>query len=261
MPTPSLPSRSPGREVDIAQIMGGTRIGEKVDEFAKRITASPTPSFLLRHNPKNWFVSTTLPTPTLLPEITQQVLSPGVNGVRTRSKNERDPIDAYKTSVRDSQDKGWIYIEPSNLVGGDHLPPKVPVGHYIRAIPCRTLRGDVPGVRHVECWYVPLATLPETDQRFKFHRASYERWLLHLVETGQVPACLDYIADQLIQNADDRALRANQELAVGKASQRRVDTQEKLAADAHTAADETVNPPQDEAPEMKPKDKPPKGPK
>lgn len=251
MPTPELPTRTRSRHVDVATLMGSASVKDD-DDFSDRVTASPTPAFLLRHWPANWDVSTTLKIPTLLPEITPHVLAPGVNGVRTRGRRDRKPADAYRTSVRDHTDKGWIYIDPVPLPA-KFLPGEVPPGYYIRGVPCQTKIGEIPGTKHVEAWYVPQATLPNEDQRFKFDRRSYELWLVHLVESGQVPECLDYVAERKLRHYQDRAGAVQRLHRVGNASDKRLEDAEVRAAQAQVAIDRLFGgEPDPPAPPVKP---------
>ena len=149
------------------------------------ISIPPNEPFFLRHHPANWRISAHLDTPCVLPEITIHILAPGVNGVRTRDKNE--PVEAgYKNSVRAAQDVGWLYLDPAAPIPEDCLPPGVPAGGYLRDLDCRHPLTLVTGKRYVEAWNVPVVGLPDQDQQFKFQTPSYERWLRFLVESGQI---------------------------------------------------------------------------
>lgn len=186
MPVPALPNQpTPGTPVnaDLSALM--TPTSYEVIGGGTFLPIAPNEPFFLRHNPKNWQISRFLDGVFALPEVTMHVLAPGVNGVRTRDKNE--PVEAaYKKAVRASQDKGWNYLDPSAPIPEDCLPPGIPTGGYIREPDCRHPLTGHTGKRYVEAWNVPQPTLPEEDQEFKFHYASHERWLQYLVESGQI---------------------------------------------------------------------------
>lgn len=156
-----------------------------IEAVTAAMLIAPNEPFFLRHNPACWQVSQHLDEVVVLPEVTMHVLAPGVNGVRTRNQNDA-PDMGYKASVRAAIDKGWIYLDPLAPIPQHCLPEGVPAGGYARELKVSHPLTDVPGVRYVEAWTVPVATLPDSVQAFQWDVASYERWLSYLVISGQV---------------------------------------------------------------------------
>ena len=185
MPVPDAPKRQNSPEVvtELASMMTPTKFSSVGAE--KRFPIAPNKPFLLRHNRAAWRVSSTLEEPTMLPDVTMHVLEPGVNGVRTISKGE-DMSDAYKHAVWRAEENGWTYISAMEPIPSDCLPNGVPSGSYLRELPCEDLRTRRQGLRYVEAWNIPTDTLPGEVQEFSFDLASYERWLLWLVESGVI---------------------------------------------------------------------------
>jgi hypothetical protein len=162
------------------------------------IRATPNYPFLLRHHRSAWSVETEgLDEPTLLPEINVHRLMPGCNGVRTRNENE--PVErAYEDAVAVARQAGWIYLDPQAVIPtGPFLPAGVPAGPYIRRIPAKHPLTGVMAHRYVEAWNVPVETLPDEDQQFKFDRASYNRWRAELVLSGLIPLPTEVVTDRL----------------------------------------------------------------
>ncbi len=192
MPVPQLPSTQtrPVSGTDYASLMTPTSF-ETVGG-ASYLPIRPNEPFFLRHHPGNWRISVHLEKPTALPELTMHVLAPGVNGVRTRDKGE-DAEMGYKKSVRDSEDRGWTYLDPGAPIPPDCLPPGVQAGGYLRDLDCKDPVTGVVGKRFVETWNLPIATLPDALQQFKFQMPAYERWLAYLVASGQIKPMLQSV--------------------------------------------------------------------
>jgi len=161
----------------------------------QHLATAPNSPFLLRHHPKNWEAeSEGLEETTWLPVIDILVSAPGAHLQRTLKKGE-GPTEAFRGAINADAAQGWRYLEPSLVIEGDLLPTGVPAGTYIRAVPAKDPRTGVTGTRYLEAWNVPMTATPGTPQRFRFDRASYNRWRLHLVESGQVePPSADVIA-------------------------------------------------------------------
>lgn len=189
MPVPELPSNQarPDTGTDFASMMTETSFEAVGGESFLPIR--PNEAFFYRHHPANWRISVHLDKPTCLPDITMHVLAPGVNGVRTRNKGEPAEM-GHKNSVRDSEDRGWVYLDPRAPIPADCLPPGVPAGGYLRDLDCKDPLTGQDGLRYVEAWNVPVATLPDDIQQFKFQTPSYERWLVYLVASGQIAPML-----------------------------------------------------------------------
>lgn len=184
LPGPLAPPPAAVTEMALAGMMRPSRLGQ-VAAGVSRVTIAPNDAFFLRHHPRAWRVSSRLEQPTLLPDVTKHVLAPGVNGVRTLSENDL-PEAAYEDSVHSASKRGFVYLSPIAQVPEGCFPAGVPPGPYIREIDCVHPLTHRPGIYHAEAWQVPIATLPDETQQFRFDTASYERWLEWLVLSGQV---------------------------------------------------------------------------
>jgi hypothetical protein len=171
------------------------------------IRATPNYAFLLRHHRGAWSVETEgLDEPTLLPEINLHRLMPGCNGIRTRNANE-SAEDAYRDAVDAARGKGWIYLDPQATIPVELLPAGVKPGPYIRRIPAKHPLTGVVGHRYVEAWNVPVETLPDQDQQFKFDRAAYNKWRAELVLSGVIPVPTEVVTDALRKRAKTHVAR------------------------------------------------------
>lgn len=159
-------------------------------ESEATINGEPNYPFLLRHHGRTWHVeSEGLDGPTLLPEIVHHILMPGCNGIRTRNKGEAVER-SYEDAVAAAKAKGWHYIPLAPITDRNHLPDGIPAGPPVRSLLARhPLTGNVSPV-YLEAWQVPIETLPDEPQQYRFDRASYNRWRKHLVETGVIPPAL-----------------------------------------------------------------------
>lgn len=195
LPGPLAPPPAAVAEAALAGMMRPSRFGQAA-VAAGRVVIAPNDPFFLRHHPRAWRVSVTLPEPTFLPDVTMHIIAPGVNGVRTLSEGDL-PEAAYEDSVHTGQKRGFTYLSPIAPIPADCLPPGVPSGPYIRELECVHPLTHRPGVYHVEAWNVPIETLPDEQQQFKFHLQSYERWLAYLVLSGQIAPPNERVAQTL----------------------------------------------------------------
>lgn len=207
---PSLPSnldRVPAGmgAPDLAALMRPSEFAQKASG-AGLLQIRPNQPFFLRHHPKAWRVSTTLKTPLVLPDVTKHVIAPGVNGIRTRGKNE--PVEAmYQMALMDQISKGWTYLDPAAPIPAGCLPEGVPPGSYIREMASQGLIDRTVGIHYVEAWQVPIQTLPDDKQRFWFDTAKYERWLRFLVESGQIAPMIPGILSGMTKRVRDHVER------------------------------------------------------
>jgi len=163
-----------------------------------RIQGAPSPWFMLRHHPSNWEAADVDGVVRWLPEIGIHPAIPGVLGGRTLTKVESgERWKTVKAAVLKAQDKGWIYLDPDEAIAAEHLPDGVPVGPYIRRVPCRSASGES-GWMHVEAWNVPIPGVKGEPQPFRFDRTSYNKWRAHLVDTGRIPAPLVQYLDRKV---------------------------------------------------------------
>ncbi len=169
---------------DLASLMRPSVFAQEAST-ANLLAIDPNQPFFLRHHPKAWRVSTTLPVPLCLPDVTKHVIAPGVNGIRTRRKNEA-PEAQYRAAIMDQTMKGWTYLDPAAPIPAGCLPDGVPPGSYIREMDCQGLINRTIGKLYTEAWQVPVQTLPDDPQQFQWDQAKYERWLKLLVESGQI---------------------------------------------------------------------------
>lgn len=195
---------------------------------------APNDSFFLRHHPRNWRLSTTLEEPTYLPEVSMMILAPGVNGVRTTDRGE-EPHKAYEDAVTRDERLGWVFLHPGAPVPTDCLPDGMSPGGYRRELDCRDPVTGRSGVYHLEAWRVPLAGLGDERQRFRFDTAAYERWLLHLVESGAVQPMDPSLADAQAARVMQHVERVESSPLPDAVRERRT-AQKQAVADAHLAA-------------------------
>lgn len=202
LPAHRKPAASPTAGPDLAGLMANSNFAAKAN--AKGVLPiDPNMPFFLRHHPRAWRLSTTFEgAQILLPDVTKHVLEPGVNGVRTRDKDE-DVDMGWRNSVRDSLEKAWTYLDPEDAVPSFCLPGGVSGGGYIRDIDCKGPITRREGKRHVEAWDVPISTLPGDVQRFRFNTAKYELWLLWLVESGRIQGPNDAILPGLTDRVEN----------------------------------------------------------
>lgn len=202
MPIPALPDPNP-KGSPVPDQMAAVRASKFAKVSGERLLpVAPNNPFLLRHHEGNWRWSTTLEEPTLLPEVTKMVLEPGVNGVRTTNENERDqPQKAYEQAVWRAEKDGWVYLTPAQPLPAHCVPPGAPTDSYLCEIDCKHPLTTLKGVYHLEVWCQPADTIAGEAQKFTFHRESYERWLLWLVESGQVAPPKPIIGQRMIERA------------------------------------------------------------
>lgn len=213
-PMPSLPTSIDARAAhgqtgsppDMAAMMQSSDFAAKASR-AGVLDIEPNAPFFLRHHPNAWRVSTTLDKPMVLPDVTMMIISPGVNGCRTVGKNEQ-PDMAYRQAIMNAQLKHWTYLDPMAPIPANCLPDGVPAGSYIREIACQGIVSRRTGKYYLEAWSVPIATLPDQAQRFKFDTAKYELWLKFLVESGQVAPMIEGIKETMVERVRAHVERA-----------------------------------------------------
>lgn len=160
----------------------------KADPRVQKV--APNSPFFLRHARGNWQVSTTFKKPMILPELGIFVLRPGVNGVRTRSSGQDDDMTYRAALVKEVNDHGWQFLDPSVPIP-PHCLPKTPsgkdwpVGGYIRAVDCVHPITESRGTRYLEAWSKPVAG-DDGSTAYEWDLESYEKYLLWLVESGQI---------------------------------------------------------------------------
>lgn len=165
----------------------------------------PGAPFLLKHHWSAWEVASEgLDGPQWLPKLKKHVIRPGINHVHTLKRGQASH-EAYQDGVEIESRAGWTFIQQHPL-DEDHRPAGVPEGPYVREVDVRDPRTGTTGQAYLEAWQVPLPTLPgdEAGQRFRFDRASYNRWRFWLVESGQIAKPPDHVTKRIATTYDDR---------------------------------------------------------
>lgn len=181
--------------------------------ISERLNCPPDAKFVLMAHPASGAVQTEgLDKPTWLPELTAFRLIPGVQGVKTLERGEQE-IDAYKEAVREleSSDVGWVVI-PTNLP----IPAEMsPTGHqlpsYMVEHDCFHRASGVEGKCYTEFYARRVPTRSTRDAvkwEYRTHHALRNRWILHLVETGVIPAPDEWCRND--RTADARKWRDQQ---------------------------------------------------
>jgi hypothetical protein len=176
---------------DLIDLMGDPELGDLQGE--RRIAKRPNKPFFLRHMATDWTIAIIDGAPVLLPELAPHVLLPGVNGVRTRDREE-ELSATYRDAVQDAIRQGWTYLPWSlQITDPAHLPAGVGPGKYIRDLKCRDRLTKAEGVFYTEAWNVPVPTPVGQDQQFKFDHAAFNRWRASIVRSA--PGAQDGLID------------------------------------------------------------------
>lgn len=162
---------------------------------------------LLRHHPSNWEIGDVDGVVYWLPEICVHPVFPGAAGIRTRGP--QDPVEAsWEDAKHREEKKGWVYIDCDQPVPDHALPAGMPRGSLpVRQYEVRDPATGATGVRWEEAWKIPMPSLPDERQVWKFDRPAYNRWRLWLVETGQVAPPLEHVIRRRLANLADRVAR------------------------------------------------------
>ena len=173
-----------------------------------RHTHEPSQPFFLLHHPRNWrIVAEGLDAPAIVPDLQKLPLQPGVNGVRTRQPHEPESA-TYQRAVEELSRDGFSVLMPDEVIPADCLPDGLEGEGYLREYLCRGPISQRNGSHYVEVWSVPQPVYPGEVQRYKFDRAAYHRWLVHLVESGRVEAPTAEVREQLASRLGRRVDRA-----------------------------------------------------
>lgn len=168
----------------------------------------PNTAFFLFHHPANWRIAVEgLDAPAWVPDIQKKPLTPGCNGIRTRRANEPEEA-TYVAAIDEDQRDGAVYLWPESVIPDHCLPDGITGEGYLRVYPCRGNMTGRAGEYFCEVWDLPVASLPNEAQQYKFDRASYNRWLVWLVESGTIEPPIPRIVDRLVQRVEDHLARA-----------------------------------------------------
>lgn len=159
--------------------------------------------------------------PTWFPGVRILPISPGTQGVSIR-RDHMSFKDTFRPAVRRKEEEGFIYLDPEKVLVTDpnHLPEGVQPGAYIREYPVYDRRSKLQGNLYKEAWSTRMATRSPSDPpQWRFDKASYNRWLVHLMETGVIPGPDEFARDEYLTtartwasrqaNIDDPAKRAD----------------------------------------------------
>jgi len=187
-----------------------------------RIRARLSHDFVLQHHANAWEVdSEGLSGPTWLPVLSPRIMQAGANGIRTIGDNE-DKAAAYTAALRSDQDQGVFTLPRDLRVSASFLPDGVSEGRYVRSLDAVDPRTRVKGSCHVSAWRVPQDVPPGQSHTFKFHRAEFNKWRAHLVESGVIQPPSESVKAKLIRKHDARVLSAEVDPLPDEVRKRRV---------------------------------------
>jgi len=206
-----------------------------------RHSIEPSQPFFLIHHPRSWRLATQgLDGPTLVPDLQRREVQPGVNGMRTRQPHEPEEA-TYQAALESDVRNGWTVLYPDEEVPSSCLPDGIEEEGYLREYPCRGPISQRTGSHYVEVWSVPVATYPGEQQRYSFDRAAYNRWLVHLVESGRIEGPSARVRAELATRASSRVARVKAApLPPDLRKDRVVEQQARLAAIEGAALPEEV---------------------
>lgn len=178
---------------------------------SQKLEAQPNRPFFLYHypgEPGDWELGAEgLSKPTWLPTLRSFHLEPGVSNVRTLEKGE-DPMSAYDAAILALQRKGAVVYLPDSkamqISDSAHLPDDVEPGAYIRATP--TTHGGP--YYHLAHDVLDNPRRPGQRHRQQHNEASYNRWLVHLMETGTIEAPAADIVEERIMRQEAKVRSA-----------------------------------------------------
>jgi hypothetical protein len=206
----AIPGTDQPQTRDVIDLIRGSDAGMASlrDSKAMRVPRFSYP-FLLRHHESNWFPETEgLEAPTFLPEIVPHIIMVGAAGIRTINATETF-ADSFKGARADAIDRGWHYI-PADLDVTDpkHLPAGVAPGGWMRTVQAVHMRTSQSIPWYFTPWDVPIQTPRDQVQRWRFDRASFNRWRLHLVQTSVIPEPMESVLEELRARYGNHVTRA-----------------------------------------------------
>lgn len=164
----------------------------------------PNAPFFLVHHPRSWRIATEgLAGPTIVPDLQKRLVQPGVNGMRTRQPHEQEAA-TYQAALEHDVRQGFVVLYPDEEIPADCLPDGIEGEGYLREYPCRGPVSQKAGSYHTEVWSVPQPVFPGETQAYAFERATYNKWLVHLVESGRIAPPTARVRDQFELRAADR---------------------------------------------------------
>ena len=109
---------------------------------------------------------------------------------------------AIAAAIEKKQREGMTLIPPDTIVGAEHLPEGVAPGHYYREHATHHIRSGVSGSLYREAWETLIPQRrASAPPKWHFHRAPYNRWLVHLMREGVIPAPDQWARDEVLKGA------------------------------------------------------------
>jgi len=181
MPIPSTPaggSAASAAAADLSRLISET--SGPAEDVSPAWPITPNFPFFLMHWVTDWTVETAgmaKGKPTWLPGLVRHIVLPGCNNNRTL-KNGEKATAAYDGAVMKNVRQGAQYLDPERhkLANGSK---------YSRKAPARSPLGQT-GFYFFDAFSSPLDVLPGRKMRFRFDRPEWNRWRLHLVESGVI---------------------------------------------------------------------------
>lgn len=165
------------------------------------VDVMPRALWLWRHSPDAWELVVTDEGAEVLPKLCLHPVIGGVNGVRTRDEGEAVEA-AYEQSVKDHQNNGWTFIDPTYDVPADCLPDGVEPGPYVREDVCRI--GKAQHAHWRSAWDVPYET--RRGRKLRHDNVAFDRFRRWLIEAEVLEApdlgILDEMAERCRKRAD-----------------------------------------------------------
>lgn len=149
----------------------------------------------------SWSVDTEgLDGPTWLPVVSPVSLQPGAFGVRTITPDEaRSNPGAALTVARENVAKrNGVILNHAVQIPDDALPDGVPAGGYHRSVDA------IGGQFYHTPWDQPRKSMSGAAPSPKHDAASYNRWRLWLVTSGQIAAPDEQVIDDAIAMLEQR---------------------------------------------------------
>lgn len=192
MPIPSTAPKSPTPTGDLSGLLRPA--SSAATGSLRRIAARPNEAFWLLAHPLAWDIAIVdgvvegkklAGTAVWVPDLVKLVEAPGANGIRVVPSGQ-GPEAAYTGALRARLEAGWTVLDRTEAIASVYLPPGVPEGPYIREVDCQDPLTHVIGVHYLEAWQVPVASVGDAKQRFRFDRDAHTRWRASLCLRGLI---------------------------------------------------------------------------
>lgn len=155
------------------------------------LNTQPNAKFVLAVHPSSAApISDGLEKTTWLPQPNKLPLEAGVLGVRLLKRGEPEHRAWAEMAQRMESDEIGFTIIPADLpVSGEFCSDGKDRDSYLVGSPCRNLRNGIEGTYWHTPWDLRRETRSTRDPaQWDFDHENFNRWLLHLIETGVIPA-------------------------------------------------------------------------